>query len=151
MDEMRELGWDDEISNEGGGEYILLAPGDYDFTVADFERARHEGSAKLPACNKAVLTLSIKTDEGEATIKHSLFLHQKTEGLLCAFFCAIGQKKHGEPLRMDWYKVRGATGKCKIGVREYTDRNGEKRQSNEIKKFYDKEAPAPRAFTPGSF
>lgn len=151
MDEMRELGWDDEISNESGVEYILLPPGDYDFTVVDFERARHEGSVKLPPCNKAILTLSIKTNEGEATIKHNLFLHQKTEGILCAFFRAIGQKKHGEPLRMDWSKVRGATGRCQIYVDEYLNQNKEKRQSNKIKKFYEKEASAPKAYTPGSF
>ena len=151
MTELRELGWDDVITNEEGGEFILLPPGDYEFTVSSFTRERHNGSTKLPPCNKAVLNILIETKEGRAVIKHQLFLHQKTEGLLCSFFRAIGQKKHGEALKMDWYKVECSKGRCQVGVREYTTDSGEVRQANEIKKFYDYEAPAPKAFTPGNF
>ena len=50
-----ELGWDDEIQNEGG--YEVLPEGDYTFRVEKFERARHAGSEKIPPCNKAILTL----------------------------------------------------------------------------------------------
>ena len=46
MDNFMEYGWEDEIVNEGG-DFVLLPEGDYDFTVAKYERARHEGSAKL--------------------------------------------------------------------------------------------------------
>ena len=113
----RELGWDDEIEKES--DFILLPEGDYRFTVTGFERARHEGSEKLPPCNKAILSLRISTSEGDVTIKHNLFLHTKTEGMLSAFFCAIGQKKHGEKLRMNWQTVIGATGRCKIGIRKW--------------------------------
>ena len=150
MDNERELGWNDEISNDGN-EFVLLPPGDYDFTVTDFVRGRHNGSDKLPPCNKAELSLYIQSDKGNVTIKHNLFLHTKTEGMLSAFFCAIGQKKHGEPCKPNWDKVRGSRGRCKIGIREWENKSGEKMQSNEIKRFYDYEPPAPRAFTPGSF
>ena len=51
MTEMRELGWDDEISREGG-EFLLLPEGDYNFVVESYERARHPGSDKLPAFNR---------------------------------------------------------------------------------------------------
>ncbi len=79
MSEMeRELGWDDEIEKDSG-EFILLPEGDYDFTVESFERGRHGGSEKLPACNKAILRLRIDTGEGSALINHNLFLHTKTE------------------------------------------------------------------------
>ena len=44
MDNFMEYGWEDEIVNEGG-DFVLLPEGDYDFTVAKYERARHEGSA----------------------------------------------------------------------------------------------------------
>lgn len=93
----RELGWDDEIEKDGP-EFVLLPEGDYSFEVVGFERARHNGSEKLPACNKAVLTIRLTSDDGEksTTIKHNLFLHSKTEGMLCAFFTAIGQRKKGE-------------------------------------------------------
>ena len=93
MSEMeRELGWDDEIEKDGS-DYVLLPEGDYDFTVESFERGRHNGSEKLPPCNKAMLKLRIDATEGTALINHNLFLHTKTEGMLSAFFTAIGQKK----------------------------------------------------------
>ena len=148
----REIGWDEEISKESD-EFILLPEGDYDFVVTDFERARHAGSAKLPPCNKAIITLKIETAEGAAYIKHNLFLHTKTEGMLSAFFIAIGQKKHGEPLRMNWSSVIGSK-----GIHEWTGNDGEVRKSNEIKKFYEPDtsknntANAPSGvFTPGKF
>lgn len=89
----KEFGWDDEIEKDSD-EWVLLPEGDYDFTVTAFERGRHQGSDKLPPCNKAILTLKVEGKEGTATITHNLFLHSKTEGMLSAFFCAIGQKKH---------------------------------------------------------
>ena len=50
MDNFKEYGWEDEIVNEGG-DFVLLPEGDYDFTVAKYERARYDGSAKMPPCN----------------------------------------------------------------------------------------------------
>ena len=58
MSEMeRELDWNDEIEKDS--DFTLLPEGDYDFTVESFERGRHPGSDKLPACNKAILKLRI--------------------------------------------------------------------------------------------
>lgn len=120
----REFGWDDTIQ-EDAKEFIKLQPGDYVFTVTDFERARHtpnpQNPGKLPACNKAVISLEIEIDEGVASLKHNLFLHSSTEGMLSAFFGAIGQKKHGEPLKMNWNTVVGATGVCSVKNRTYND------------------------------
>lgn len=156
MMEEREFGWDDEIENDS--EFQLLPEGDYDFEVTSFERGRHQGSEKLPPCNKAIITLKISGEGGSGTITHNLFLHKKTEGLLCAFFTAIGQRKRGEKHRMDWNAVVGAKGKCQIGIHEYrSNSTGEMRKSNQIKRFYEpdestasKEAPA-TSFTAGSF
>lgn len=152
----KEFGWDDEIEKDSD-EWVLLPEGDYNFTVTAFERGRHQGSDKLPPCNKATLTLKVEGPEGSTTITHNLFLHSKTEGMLSAFFCAIGQKKHGEKLRMNWQNVIGAKGRCKVYVDKWAGRDGEEKQSNKIKRFYDPEdtQPAPvistGAFTPGKF
>ena len=137
----RELDWNDTIEKDAS-EYILLQEGDYDFTVESFDRARHPGSEKLPPCNKAVLRLKINTENGIAYISHNLFLHTITEGMLSAFFASIGQKKKGEPLRMDWGRVPGSTGKVRVGIRLYTTKDGEQRQANEIKRFIPKEKGA---------
>lgn len=147
MTEMRELGWDDEISREGG-EFLLLPEGDYNFVVESYERARHPGSDKLPACNKAILHLRVTAPEGEIHLEHNLFLHQRTEGLLSEFFTSIGLKKPGEPLRMNWNQVPGCTGRLKLGVHTWRTKDGEERKSNQVKKFYPKAASN---FTPGKF
>ena len=70
----------------------------------------------------------IEANEGETELKHNLFLHSSTEGMLSAFFGSIGQKRKGEPLRMDWNAIIGKVGVCKVGIREY---NGNK--YNEVK------------------
>lgn len=135
--EGRELSWEDAIENDGP-EFVLLPEGDYDFEVMNFERARHAGSEKLPPCNKAVV--HIKVDGGSVrstTIKHNLFLHTITEGMLCSFFTSIGQREKGQKVTMNWGKVIGSKGRAKIGIREWTTDDGKELQNNEIKKFYE--------------
>lgn len=144
----RELSWDSEIEQDSA-EFVILPPGDYDFTVIDFERARHAGSEKLPPCNKAIVHIKVTGPQGSTTIKHQLFLHSKTEGLLCQFFVGIGQRKRGEKASMNWNAVVGATGRCKVGIRTWMGSQGEM-QSNQIEKFYEPEEK-PAAFQPGRF
>ncbi len=143
----RELDWNDTIEKDSS-DFITLPEGDYDFTVDSFDRARHNGSEKLPPCNKAVLKIRIDDPAGTVIVTHNLFLHTRTEGMLSAFFSSIGQKRKGERLRMNWALVPGARGRLRLGIHKY-QKDGEDRTINEIKKFYPKEeAPA---FTPGKF
>jgi len=134
----QEMGWDDAIEQDAP-EFVMVPPGDYGFTVTAFERARHNGSEKLPPCNKAVLTLrlDIPEEQGVCVVKHNLFLHKKTEGRLCEFFTAIGQRRHGERINMNWGQVVSASGRCKVGVRTYTGNDGREYTTNEITKFYE--------------
>lgn len=130
----REFGWDDVIEKDSSG-FVQLTPGDYQFTVTNFERARHipdpqNKNAKLPACNKAIITVEIETTEGIAILTHNLFLHSSTEGMLSAFFGAIGQKKHGEPLKMNWNTVVGAKGVARINKRKGTGQYADKEYDN---------------------
>ncbi len=135
----RELDWDDQIENDGA-EFVILPEGDYDFEVRSVERGRHNGSDKLPPCNKATLSIRLMAEDGEeTTIRHNLFLHSKCEGLLCAFFTAIGQRKHGEKISMNWNAVPGSRGRCKVKIRKWTSTNGNEMQSNEIARFYEPE------------
>lgn len=145
----RELEWDDVIEKESS--FTLLPEGEYDFTVKSFERGRYEPgpTAKLPPCKQATLTLEVTDGEQTATLQHRLFLHSRCEGMLCEFFLALGQRKHGEPLKMNWPAVPGAHGRCKVGVRTWKNtKTGEDMQSNEIKKFLE---PVDTSFTPGKF
>lgn len=147
----RELDWNDVIEHDS--EFVLLPEGDYDFTVKRVERGRHAGSAKLPPCNKAVLEIEVTDGRNRATVTHNLFLHSKCEGLLCEFFASIGLRKRGEPLHMDWNRVPGASGRCKVIVDSFTSRNtGEEMKSNKIRRFYAREdgAPANVSSVPGT-
>lgn len=145
-----ELDWNSTIEKDSG-DFILLPKGDYEFRVSSFERGRHPGSEKLPACNKATVFIEINAPEGTVQIKNQLFLHTKTEGLLSSFFAAIGQKKKGEKLQMNWNTVTGSTGRVQIGIRTWTATDGREMESNEIIKFYPKEDQPTAAYTAGRF
>lgn len=157
----RELGWDDEIT-EDQKEFVVLPAGDYDFVVTAFERGRHEPRyddegnriGKLPACPKAILTLEFTNPDdidNPAIIKHNLFLHTTTEGMISAFLVGIGQKKHGESVKPRWNEAVGSKGRAKLTVREFTMKNGEIGHSNDIKKFYEPNNKTATKFTPGAF
>ena len=146
--ENRELGWDDVIENDSP-DFVILPDGDYDFEVVEFERGRHNGSEKLPPCNKAIVHIKIEGKEGVSVIKHQLFLHTITEGMLCAFFAGIGRRQKGERLKMDFNAVVGSKGRCKVGTRKWTNDEGKEMTFNEIKKFY--EPTAQPSFKPGTF
>ena len=135
-----EIGWDDELTSDGQ-EYVLLEEGDYTFTVKAFERGRFPGSAKIPACNKAMLTLEVDTYNGTATAKVDLILWSTLEWKLSEFFRCIGQKKHGEPLRPRWNEVVGAQGRAHFKPRTYKKKDG---TANDVTKFLDYEPAAMR-------
>ena len=128
------MGWDDEIENDGEG-YRVLPEGEYDFTIESFARGRHEGSAKMQPCPKAELTVRVHDKDGGVTVTHNLFLNRKFEWKLCQFFTAIKARMPGETLRMNWNIVKGATGRCKVGIRKWTGDDGKEHESNEIIAF----------------
>lgn len=146
MEQNKALNWDDEIQQEST--FTLLPEGDYAFKVVNFERAWYDGSDKIPPCNKAIITIKIETPTGDAELKENLFLTTKTEGLLSAFFASIGQKKKGEPLRMNWNKVIGSTGKVKVGTRTYNEST-----YNQVKRWLspDDKPATTGGFKPGAF
>ena len=137
-----ELDWDSEIENEGS-EFVVVEPGDYDFVVAAFERSRFQGSAKMPPCKQAKLTIRLDIPNGTCEIKHNLFLHSKTEWKLCEFFTAIGQRQSGQRVAMNWNAVIGSRGRCKVSKRSFeSNKDGKTLWSNDVDKFYPPQAPA---------
>lgn len=72
----RELDWEEEIVNEANS-YTLLPDGDYPFTILKIERARFEGSAKVPPCRMVRLTVALHGGaRGENTVTYQLFMLQ---------------------------------------------------------------------------
>lgn len=131
-----EMGWDDTIQ-EDGQELILLDEGDYNFIVTNFERGRFPGGQKIPACNKATITVQIETDKGLSVIKFDLLLYRSVEWRISSFFRCIGQKKHGEKLTMNWNTVIGSVGRAHVTQRKYTNNYGEEKTVNDIGRFID--------------
>jgi hypothetical protein len=154
--EEKVLGWDDEIRNDGeysGEENVILPEGNYDFEVIKTEKAWFDGSAKIPACNMAKVYLRIDGGElGKALCVENIYLLERLEWKAAAFLRAIGLKKHGEPIA--WRQLTqcdGEKGRCKIYVDDYK-KDGETRQSNKVKNFYDKEEQPPKkAYKKGAF
>ena len=130
------MDWNDSIETDGQ-EYVLFPEGDYNFTVTHFERGRFNGSAKVPACNKATIHVQVDTKEVVSNVKFDLILYRTLEWRISAFFRCIGQKKHGEKLTMDWSKVIGSKGRAHFKQRSYTNQNGEEKFINDIERFID--------------
>ena len=87
-----EMDWNDTIL-EDGQELVLLDEGDYNFIVTNFERGRFPGGQKIPACNKATITVQVETEKGLSVIKFDLLLYRSVEWRISSFFRCIGQKK----------------------------------------------------------
>jgi hypothetical protein len=130
------MDWGDSIENDGQ-EFVLLPEGDYNFIVTNFERGRFPGGPKVPACNKATITVQVQGEEGIATVKFDLLLYRSLEWRISAFFRCIGQKKHGEKLVMDWNKVVGSVGRAHFKQRTYTNQYGEDKVVNDLDRFID--------------
>lgn len=131
-----EIGWDDEVEQDGG-DFVLLDEGEYSFTVTKFERGRFPGSTKIPACNKAVLTLAIDSDQGRTSVIADLIMYSSMEWKLSQFLRSVGLKKEGEKVRVKWDQLVGKKGRCMIKHRTYTNKNGEEKQTNDIDRFID--------------
>ena len=152
------IGWDDEILSDGeysSEESTVLPEGNYDFEVIKTEQAWFDGSTKIPACNMAKVFLRVDGGElGKALCVENIYLLERLEWKAAAFLRAIGLKKHGEPIA--WRQLvhcDGERGRCHVYVDEFTGRDGETKQSNKVKNFFDKEeTPKPKKeFKRGAF
>ena len=92
---------------------------------------------KIPACNKAAITVQIQTNEGIAMVKFDLLLYRSLEWRISSFFRCIGQKKHGEKLVMNWNTVIGSKGRAHFKQRKYTNQYGEEKVVNDVDRFID--------------
>lgn len=144
------LDWDDYIEDDSG-EFLVLEEGDYNFTVTEMERSRSKGTGKIPACPMAALTLSVDAGNGKTTsCRTNILLYKTLEWKISSFFRAIGSKKEGERVQMNWNKVIGATGRAHFKPRTYTNQNGDERQTNEVDYFIDyDESVTPKPKEPG--
>ena len=157
IEEQKVIDWDDQITDDGeysGEESVVLPEGNYPFEVIKVEKAWYDGSSKIPACNMAKVLLRGDGGElGKALCVENIYLIERLEWKAAAFLRSIGLKKHNEPIK--WRQLvhcDGERGRCHVYVDEFTGKDGETKQSNKVKNFFDKEEQAPKKeFKRGSF
>ena len=155
--EEKVIDWDDEITDDGeysGEESVVLPEGNYPFEVIKVEKAWYDGGNKIPACNMAKVFIRVDGGElGKALCVENIYLVERLQWKAASFLRSIGLKKHDEPT--PWSKLThcdGETGRCRIYIDEYDGKDGDKKQSNKIKNFFDKEERAPKTeFKRGAF
>jgi hypothetical protein len=140
VNEQVAFSWDDEdIEVEERPEFELLPPGDYSFTVANFERGWYEGGDKIIACDFANVMLYIVTPKGSTvTVFEKFFLVSSQAWRIKDFFMSVGLiTAEQKPDMKKWDLIAGLSGRAKLGQRRY-DGNS----YNAIKKFYPKDSAA---------
>ena len=132
-----ELGWDAQIEDDSNG-YAPLPDGDYIGRVLTVERDRHNGSPKIPPCPKAVVKLLLQEKPGKTReLTMNLYLHSKMEWKLSEFFRAVGQKDHGERIRMDWTAVPGSRIRVNVKTTNSKGNDGKERSFTNVDHCYD--------------
>jgi hypothetical protein len=95
----------------------------------------------------ASLTLTCQDADGRnGRMYEHLLLHKSHEWRLCAFFIAIGLRRHGEAFNMGpaWAQVEGAKGMAVLTVEPAEGRYPAK---NKVKKYLDPVDTAPEQGT----
>lgn len=140
--------WDSEIGVDGA-DFSPLPAGTYAFAVTDLKKEYFSGSAKLPACPRAALTLEVfDPDSGRTvTVYDTLLLCAKMEWKVSSYLRAVGLKKHGEKIRPNWDAMVGKSGVVEVTIEDYQNKEGATRQRNRVKSYVDADGIGP-ATTP---
>lgn len=133
--------WDDTIEHDSDQFSVLPEGTECEFVVTEMEKSYSENKQ----CPMAVLQIRATAldGSGKTTIRENLVLHRDSEWRLCSFFAAIGHRKHGERLKPNWNRVKGAAGRCVLSVERWKKREDPKDQdkwtglSNRIKKYLE--------------
>ena len=90
----------------------------------------------MASCSRAKLTLEVNVGDHEATITDRIMLNTKTQWRVARFFECLGFTRDDEGrMQMHWNDVEDKEGWLKIKVREYTDKNGNKQQTNDVDEY----------------
>ena len=101
-------------------EYVLLEPGEYEFTVDSVEYGDYNGSSKIPPCGMVTVSLHVDAEQGRAFLKNNFYICRECAGLIAAFYKSIGLLKDGQKkFTPDWDSIKGMTGIVKTSQREY--------------------------------
>lgn len=128
----------DEISMDMPFDYEeqfrVIPEGEYEFCVTSLERREVEANERQPAHRKVEFTMEIY-DRGDriGKITDNIPMIGKFKWKYVQFGRSIGQiaPDQTKGILIDFRKVVGSRGKCKITVRKYTKRDGTTGESNQ--------------------
>lgn len=111
--------WDEKVNLDAveDNEYIVLEPGEYDFTVEGYEKMMTNSGSPM-----AVVSMSVKTDDGRAFIKDNIVLSGKADWKVKQFAQSVGTEKEDTYLKI-FDKAVGKSGKAKFKVEEYNGKS----------------------------
>jgi len=132
MDEI--LDYDGVIENDGEGFATLPDNDEVTFTVTEVEKGRSKDGTK-PQVRLKMMCESV-AGHGRTTIIDYITLTKKSEWKLCEFFLALGMRRRGERLRMNW-DIIGYTGRATVSLEKFTGRDGDERFNNKIKRYLE--------------
>jgi hypothetical protein len=149
-DEIRAFGWDDTVqtADDSGGDFAVLRPGFATFRISELKRGYFEGSAKMPQCHQMQLTLTCTEADGtSSTVYENLPLLSNWLWKLTAFFKAVRlipeETPAGSNVNLPWNSLAvGQMGYCKVKNRQYTNKKGEQKTTNQIERFLHGDACA---------
>jgi hypothetical protein len=129
------LDWEGIVIDDGPS-FELLDAGYYPFRVESLERERFDGSAKMASCPRAKLTLKVTAGDREFTITDRIMLNTKMQWRVARFFECLGFTRDDEGnMHMHWNELDDKSGWLKLKVREYTDKDGNKKQANDVDEY----------------
>lgn len=138
----RAYDWNTPIENdgEGGGAFHVFPAGtELDFEVLEltrsFSRVKDKDGKAYPM---AKLELSLSDGAHTGRCIGNLLLGDNYAWKLWEFFTAIGQcTQNQKEFLPDWERVKGSTGRCRVGVRTYTAAGGTERTANEVQRYLE--------------
>lgn len=144
----QELDWDAPIPDVPA--WTVIPEGTYFFQVTSAARGEwNEKTNKVGGSKYMEITLNITDAEGGiyGEIKDKLTLHPSMIWKIRQFWRAVGEPViEGQPFQAPWGRILGTRGQCKVVVREYTNKDGEKKEINNVKEFIvEPAAPAATA------
>jgi hypothetical protein len=129
------IDFDGEIKNDGEALATLPENDEVEFTVTEVEKGRNAAGDK-PQVKLRLACVSM-AGHGRTSVNDYITMTRKSEWKLCELFIALGLRKHGQPLKCNW-DIVGMKGRATVTVDEYvSQKTGEKRTSNKIKKYLE--------------
>ena len=130
--------WTDTVEVPETG-FELLPEGLAVFQITKLDRQRKE-FGKFGVCNVAVVTFlcSPVAGEGSAEVQSQFALVKTLGWKIVKLATACGLRRSGDCSEIDprwWGQFEGATGRCEIGRRTFTDKKNRERKVNDIVDF----------------